>query len=327
MDLKNETNVVRDRMVGYPHSARLGSGWTTISWAVSLILLVSAGLKAEASWFQTPTHQASNWLRVVDSAIIFVEWAIAAWVLSGYSFVWARRAVLVLLLAFLLTAGFRAIRGDKDCGCFGRLQTHPLLTTAFDAIAFLGIWYTGRHRSSHKVGTNGLRAPSNAWGKLIIPVAAAACIPPITAFAASHFVTGTPIGNHIFVLDPLSWKDRSFPLLGHLDPSSSCDLGNGHWLVILVNRNCKLCRDFVSHEDFEKLKQTSMTQQVQRSPVVLDLARDPAVDAFHVTAPVLLVQKGNTYLAEGPFEIYLDDGIVSHVRRIDEGAGRGPDAN
>jgi len=326
MDLKNETNVVRDRTVGHPHYVRFGSGWTIVSWAFALILLVSAGLKAEASWFQTPTHQPSNWLRAVDSATIFVEWAIAAWVLSGYSFVWARRAVLGLLSVFLFTAALRAIHGEKDCGCFGRIQTHPLLTMAFDAIAFLGIWYTGRHRSSHKALSNGLRAPSNPWVKLIIPIAAVACIPPITAFAASHFVTRPVIGQHVFVLDPLSWKDRSFPLLDHLDPSS-CDLRNGHWLVFLVNRNCKLCREFVSHEDFEKLKQIRKTQNVQRDPVVLDLAREPAVDAFHVPAPIILVQKGETYLAEGPFEIYLDGGIVSDVRRIDEEAGRGPDAN
>ena len=124
-------------------------GWRYVSWPVALLLLISVGLKAEASFPRASVESLSIWRQVGDLAIVAIEWGIAAWILSGYEVVWARRAVLALFLILLLVAGTRAVRGQQDCGCFGRIHVNPLITIAIDAAAFIAIcWCMVRNHDS-----------------------------------------------------------------------------------------------------------------------------------------------------------------------------------
>src|SRR5437762_3369993 len=117
------------------------TAYAVITTLFALLLLVAAGLKADAALTegQGPFQK--------ELAAAAAEAAIAVWLLSGVGRVWARRAAVVLLLAFVTLAGRRLVRGDADCGCFGRVRIHPALTLGVDLAALSSIWLLGRWTS------------------------------------------------------------------------------------------------------------------------------------------------------------------------------------
>jgi hypothetical protein len=76
--------------------------------------------------------------------IVGTELGVAVWLLSGIAEVWSRRAVMLLLMVFIVAAGQRLLTGNSDCGCFGAVHVPPALTLAFDLTSLAALYLLGR---------------------------------------------------------------------------------------------------------------------------------------------------------------------------------------
>ena len=293
--------IPRDTEAGAPGALASTPDRTAYALASGLfaaLLLVAAGLKADLA-FNDPivrSHTA-EFARHLLSAV--TEAGVAAWLLSGVAPAWARRAAMALLSVFVAVAGWHLLRGDADCGCFGRGLPARAAAPA------------GARRRRNRPG--GVR--------IFLAVLAGLGVPALTVlFGADPFKPQSETGGAIdaVILDPRGWDGKPFPLLGELVPSGQ-DVAKGKWVVILVNHACHKCEEYLAHADFGALRQADGPTAPPRSLGLIEFLLDEGGEGAKVPGPVsvttLRLRKGPTYITDGPYEIYLNDGVVERTRR------------
>lgn len=274
-------------------------GYELITFGFAVLLLIATGLKMQAILSPSGFRISARWIQIASVA---TEWFIAAWLLSRFARVWARRAAIGLLIAFVVVAGWHLLAGDHDCGCFGRLTVHPAWTLALDVVVLGCIWVVGR-RALNVARASDMRT--------ILVVAVVICLPVTTMFLASRLTAQTMEGQRAVVLDSKSWPGHQFPLLEFVDAADRADLANGRCTVIIFDRHCPRCRDFL-----QKVVQASLVPTNKRRTRVIDIAPasgDLHNDEVRCTLPQIALRQDMVYFANVPLEVSLRDGMVEHV--------------
>jgi hypothetical protein len=307
-------------------SAPADTAYAVASCAFAGLLLVAAGLKADVA-FNDPFARSHIGEAARHLLAAATEAAVAAWLLSGVAPAWARRAAIALLSVFVAVAGWHFLRGDADCGCFGRVRVHPGWTLAIDAAALTSLWYFGRglnaSRSSPATVSSRVRMARPNGVRIFLAVAAGLGVPGFTMLLASDpFKPRSEWEDSVAIdatlLDPRGWDGKPFPLLGELVPSDQ-DPAKGKWVVILVNHGCHKCEQYLASTDFDALRRTDGPEAPPRSLGVIELRADDSGGAAEAprgaTLIALRLRKGPVYLVGGPYEIYLSEGVVERTRR------------
>jgi hypothetical protein len=192
-------------------------------WAV--VLLAAAILKAYDLWQYDKTLLGSRPLAVV---VIILEVVLAGCIALDRRIVRARVVGITVFCCFALTAFAKAILGHTSCACFGPIDVNPWYTLALDltAVASLVLFGSGLpHFTAKRV------AILSAIAGLLVVVAFGAVI----RGKASR--TGR---QESAMLKPKEWIGTQLPILGQIDIGNQ--LGNGNWIVVLVHRDCPMCR-------------------------------------------------------------------------------------
>jgi hypothetical protein len=303
-----------------PTSTPDGTPYAVASGLFAALLLVAAGLKADLV-FNDPIVRSRTgaFARHLLSAV--TEAAVAAWLLSGVAPAWARRAAIALLSVFVAVAGWHLLRGDADCGCFGRVRVHPAWTVAIDAAALASVWLFGRGMSPPTAAGVRPRRNRPSGVRIFLAGLAGLGVPAlIVLFGADPFKPQSETGGAIdaVILDPRGWDGKPFPLLDELAPSAQ-DVAKGKWVVILVNHACHKCEEYLAHADFEALRQADGPGAPPRTLGLIEFLLEEGAEGATVRGPVsvttLRLRKGPTYITDGPYEIYLNDGVVERTRR------------
>jgi hypothetical protein len=278
-----------------PNRSRLP--YTVVSTVFALVLLIAAGLKAQALLSQTPLHAVSNWVAVGSWAELIAEWALAAWLLSGLAAVSARRATIGLLSAFLIVAGWHLLAGDRDCGCFGRFAVHPAWTSAIDCIALVAICVIGR-----VLPTGGDRRMQ--WHRRTMAIGVAAALPCAVFLVVMNT---SAVRSQVATLDESTSLGRIFPILAHLDPKVRTNLSRGRRTIILIDRHCPRCMD-----SLQRMRATGVAG-VGATTYAIDIAIPRGVGEvpdFHSVVPLLTLQDDTEFAAEVPLQVSLIDAVV-----------------
>jgi hypothetical protein len=256
---------------------------------------------------------------------VFVEIGVAVWLLSGFRAAWARRAAMALLTVFVGVAAWRLVRGHADCGCFGRVRVHPAVTLSIDAAALLAIAYFGRGVGrTRAAGSGPARRPVAApVAQVLLALAAGVVVPIATVAVAPRFMGHgmtrlVPGEDDPILLAPRDWEGKPFPLLADVLPGDA-DLSKGRWVVILVNHGCHKCHEYLERADFDALRHTDGPDAPPRQLGMIEFLLEEGLEPTKVKGPVpmttLRLREGRTYLTDGPYEVYLNDGVVEKSRR------------
>ena len=299
------------------------AGYALASGAFGLLLLVAAGLKLDAVFSGDERAPGDGSPAQLLSALL--EISVAVWLLAAVQRKWARRAAMAVLVVFVAVAGWRLVRGEADCGCFGHVRVHPAWTLAFDLLALSAIWYFGRWTSAPARPSDVTRRQIGA--RSLVALLAGVAVPALTMAVIAELRASDPGGfaavGDAVLLVPRDWAGKPFPLLPELEPSEH-DVSRGPWVVVLVNRGCHACDAYLASAEFESLRQSVRQQDPPRRFVVLEVGKDAAEGGGIVSPdlPQLRPRQGKTFLVDGPYEVLMTDGVVERARRVVAGAPR-----
>jgi hypothetical protein len=290
-----------------------------VSAALAGVLLVAAGLKAESVLGSRIAAEIDR-AGMLSLAAAGAECVIAAWLLSGWAPVAARRVAMGLLVVFAGVAGWRLVSGAADCGCFGRLHVHPAWTFSFDLLALVGLWLVGR--GPRPIG--GVAGPLSGGSpvRCVFAVLVAAVVPTATVFAAGRLLEprGGAGGAALVVLEPETWPGKPLPMLEYVaDRTARAELASGRYTVVLFNRDCHVCQEHLARLAAGRPvaatagglgEATSTLRLMDVAPP--DTPRDAIVPPALKQVPL---RQDVQYIVEVPVEVTIADGIVQSVRR------------
>jgi len=289
------------------------NAYDVVRFVFASALLVAAALKMQA--LNSSVEAPAGWSKTARAFEVIIEWTVAVWIISGHAKGWARRASIVLLAAFLLFAGVHWFKGDQDCGCFGQIHLHPRWTFGFDGIALIALFALGKGHTawssdSHR---NGAKIKRSA-----LALAVGVVLPALTFVLSGHSARLIADSTRVVVLEPFAWKGLQFPLLNSI-ASATPDLARGRWIVVLADQNCHTCRDYVARTDLASLAEAGPIHQEPANVVLVYLATESFQEnSFQVSIPVMRMKRDVIYVFEGPFLLFLSNGIVDDVSKPHE---------
>lgn len=297
-----------ERPFSFDRNSRLGYEFARNG--IAIVLLFAAGLKVQ--WIlssRSGEFESRQWTDPATLLLIIAEWAIATWLLTGLARVWARRAALTLLSAFAAVSGWHLLFAHADCGCFGILRVHPAFSFSFDIVAGASIYWFGnpRNHGIHKdFADSGGRLPAK---RVAIAVS---ILLPIGVLGVSQILGIGRDSRPMVVVDAQTSLGKPFRLLEFVEGESRADLISGRHTIILFNRHCDACRNYLSH-----LAMNSKSALEAAGTRVIDIAPSEAgeSDAFLHDFQEVRLRSGILYVANVPLEISLNDGVVEATHR------------
>lgn len=210
--------------------ARHGVSFAVVRFLLGGILLTAAALKAELLFMSSawPVMTWSFWL-------VLFELAFAAWLFSGRLSAYAWWAAAGCFGTFAIVAGFKVLRGDADCGCFGVVESPPWVTFSLDVTALLALLATYHDRVTTRTNrfTFVSRFPAAIGYALILLV--------VTKLSLAGIYGNGLDGGDASITDPSGWIGQRFPLLDRIEIGS--DLSVGEYIVVLHRHDCPLCEE------------------------------------------------------------------------------------
>jgi Methylamine utilisation protein MauE len=207
-----------------------GVSFAVVRFLLGGILLTAAALKAELLFMSSawPVMTWSFWL-------VLFELAFAAWLFSGRLSAYAWWAAAGCFGTFAIVAGFKVLRGDADCGCFGVVETPPWVTFSLDVTALLALLATYHDRAATR--TNRLAFVS----RFSAAIGYALVLLVVAKLSLAHIYGNGLDGGDASITDPSEWIGHRFPLLEQIEIGS--DLSAGEYIVVLHRHDCPLCEE------------------------------------------------------------------------------------
>ncbi|MDR1383444.1 MAG: hypothetical protein LBJ67_06310 [Planctomycetaceae bacterium] len=228
--------------------------WVVLRLLVGCIILIAAGLKAEALAAGTPDFGSgllhARWFNII---VVECELVFGVWLLSGLlqKLVWL--TAIVCFVIFSLTAWFKFFIGERSCGCWGNVDILPIYTAVFDTMV-IGLLIAFRpkeiifHWQTFFQELVGLRfskrffAALGIWFVVAVPVTYAMTSVKFVTLATDSVVTGN---EKSIILQPSQWIDKNFPLLQFLDDANVSKISTGRKNVVLFRFDCEECRQMI----------------------------------------------------------------------------------
>lgn len=274
--------------------------------ALASVLVVAAALKAYGLATDGASIGLQRWLLL---AVVEAELVLAALLATGLA---ARRVHYTALAAFGVFAavsGYKALRGESSCGCFGPLALNPWVTFALDVSAVGALLCV-----PPPVETTVSRRAGLAMGAAIL----------IAAFAAPVFIVrGGPTrvagegelasAGGVVILEPQSWVGKRFPLGRYIDIGS--ELSSGRWTVVLYRHDCPDClralpvyesraRDLAAERSEERVALIQVPPLTEEAPPV----------TLPTSCALGSLESSKSWFVETPAVISLQDGVVVDAR-------------
>ena len=243
-----------------PHKSRVSwiRCWDVMRFAVALILLVAAILKAYQLATTPSLGEGFLHARWFNIFVVEFELFFGIWLFFGMLPKATWLVTTGLFATFLLVTFYEAVRGAESCNCFGNFSLNPWITMVFD-LSVIGILVlfrpTGMIFRWRKILWE--LTPNFHYRKIIFVVLTwlVIAIPTCYAMIAVNKIDidelGTEFvgldGKKVLLLTPEKWIGKEFPLLPYIEKSDIIDgLKNGQWTVILFSHNCEKCKKTLS---------------------------------------------------------------------------------
>jgi hypothetical protein len=282
----------------------IGFADKVLRYTLGLVLLGAVGLKV-LLLIRAPDPNA---VRLSEARLsLGTELGVALWLLSGVAEVWSRRAVMLLLIVFMVAAAKRLLEGHSDCGCFGAVRVPPAITLAFDLTSVVALISLERSKG-RRVPERRARFETLGWMSLAVAMSVllVVIVLPAVRFAPTF---GAP--KSVVVLDPSSWAGKPFPMLKYIQGESGDDLAKGKFTVILFNHTCAPCRQYLT-------RISRGTPAVEATTIrLMDLApAAPVAQELASLSPLreAPLKPGFLFSVDVPLEVSLDEGVVTCVR-------------
>jgi uncharacterized membrane protein YphA (DoxX/SURF4 family) len=218
-------------------SVDLNRRWTVMRFAVALILLIAAILKAAT----TPTFGEgllhARWFNIL---VVEFELFFGIWLLFGML---PRLTWLVttgIFATFSLVTLSEAVRGSESCHCFGDFSPPPGITMVLDIAIVLALLKTRPKFVNRQFNITSVLIVIGVWFMIGIPFGSMMLGYTAQVIDENGIVSGK--GSEI-ILEPEKWVGKNFPLMNYLEISELPK--QGVWLVLLYHHNCSSCRESV----------------------------------------------------------------------------------
>jgi hypothetical protein len=115
----------------------------------------------------------------------------------------------------------------------------------------------------------------------------------------------------VVIVDPAASQGQWFSLLDYVGDAERADLATGRRTVVLINRRCQTCTDYLN--DLARRHDAGTRSDAVQ---VIDVsAEGEAPGAFEWPFRQVTLRRGVLYAVNVPLEVSLDNGVVKSVRR------------
>jgi uncharacterized membrane protein YphA (DoxX/SURF4 family) len=229
--------------------------WVVMRFAVALILLVAAILKAHQ--LATTPSLGENLLHARWFNILVIEFELffGIWLIFGLLPRLTWFATVGCFSVFALVSLYKAVSGETSCGCFGEVAVNPWFTMLFDLLVIgilmlfrppkmvfwrreIFLWFT----------------PNFQYRNIVFVVLTwlIVAIPTSYAMIAINKIDIDELGTEFISIDgkktillkPEKWIGKKLPLLSHIEQQKDNIelLKNGQWTIVLFSHDCLKCK-------------------------------------------------------------------------------------
>ena len=291
------------------------SGWDILRYTLAAVLITAASLKGHQILTDPATRLGMHGPLWTKSLIIFLELCMSLWLVSNAQARLVHASALVLFASFAGFSFHEFVRGSNTCRCFGELAVHPAWTLALDVslVSALWLWRPPRKGSL----TAGIpAAPRNATFQTLAASSVAVLVAVLVSAYGPELVASLNSTERAIVLRPEDWVGRPLPLLSHARFPPDLKLHEGSWRLIIYDRTCDKCSNFLASLDLSGRSNHSMREETAHV-ALLDVSPASATQSMAVPAGVAGVAVRQRQINEFipvPTEVGIKDGIVVWVR-------------
>jgi len=296
-----------------PRESRRLRARRSVEVLLALLLLAAAGLKAYQlfgnSGFVIPGFIHS---KAILAVVIQMEILLSSWLLIG-GFARGRFIVAIICFAlFAFIASFEALHALPSCGCFGNVKVPPTATAVWDILAVMALWITRPRWRWADPPSPSRRLVFSGVAVAVLSAGALWTGYSLKVLPRERQVGPSSAGDgDLVVLEPRSWLNKPFGLLGEIDRSDS--LRHGRWLILFYHFDCDSCLEAIPR--YMSIA-TSMTSTGVNGPRVAFIAMPPVAPAGQ--DPVspssdysrLVLRPDHDWFATTPVVAAIEDGSV-----------------
>lgn len=170
--------------------ASTGRSYRVVAGILGCVLLVAGGLKLYAA--ATPDRRADGpAARTLPAASGAAELLFGGWMLAGFAPRGTRLVAMAVFIALSNVALYKALAGEKSCGCLGQVRLEPWVAVGLDAVAALALLLS-RPGSSAESFRRGRRVGLALWCAAVAAGVLAALAPLLHRPAAPPGAASTP---------------------------------------------------------------------------------------------------------------------------------------
>ncbi|MDR1385929.1 MAG: hypothetical protein LBJ67_19060 [Planctomycetaceae bacterium] len=305
--------------------------WNILRLLVGCIILIAAGLKAEALAAGTPDLGSgllhARWFNII---VVECELVFGIWLLSGLLQKLAWLISLFLFVGFLVILFYEMVilHETTNCGCFGRhVKIPPIYTAIFDTMVIgllivfhpKGIVFRWQMFFHEVVGlrfSKRLFAVIGIWLIVAVPVTYAMFSVQKNEIAelGTEFVGIN--GKKTISLQPEKWTGKEFSLLAYITPTNhEKQLTQGKWMLLFYHENCRVCDKAI--DEYEILARNVQHENID---IKFALVGIPPLSKNKRDLPesdnglfFYFLNEENYWNIKTPVQITLKDGIVENI--------------
>jgi hypothetical protein len=284
-------------------------------WLAGILLVAAAIFKAVDVAHQPSATNFAAWAGWSVPLQIGVELALGMLALSGLYWRILRWPMLLLFVGFAARSFSLALRGSATCECFGSISIHPWWTFLLDLLVLgslvIPMMGGATFRNYHDANAYFIKRfnPSPTMRGIIISAVTMCSIGVAVLLARSGdgrraLAFGMrESADDVAILQPEKWIGHKLPIAEAVD----IDVSHGNWLVLLHRDDCPVCRQILPR--YEHLATTG------RQVALIEVPPYGRADSHIPDCHYGHLSDNRKWFVETPFEIQLEDGLVTSAKR------------
>jgi hypothetical protein len=203
---------------------------------------------------------------------------------------------------------YKAILGEKSCGCFGEVTVNPWFTMLFDLLIVLVLLKVRPKCDNSQFSMTLVLISIGVWLLVGVPLGSAIFGHTTRVLDENGIIYGE--GDEIS-LEPGSWIGKQFPLMDHVEMSELPK--QGVWLVLLYQHTCSACRESV--EQYSKLAAEFVQKENRPRIAIIEVPPFETGDTKNRDCPVVhgKLDGKQKWKLKTPLSILIDKGEVQNI--------------
>lgn len=278
--------------------------WKQLRYLPACVLLFAAAMKvARNESLPLFLTSATGYSTLVVVEILF-EMVLGLWIITNVAPRATKRLVASLFAIFAAVALYKAIAGEKSCGCFGELNVPPGATFVLD-VALASLAALGSLPSTTPRETSRRRRLKIGAFLLVALLLSIAVFARVTRRDADVVVLETreqfvPAGS-VVLIKPELWLKKECPLIPYCVDGER--LKRGRWILALYSSQCDACQKAL--ESASQLARKNETQSA-----IVDLRANSTPPSLPFVDYAGSLSDEHAWLASFPCVLELNDGVV-----------------